>query len=91
MSYRTESLLRVGIATVGFLSAFVAPWWVPMLAIILLAFRFRAWEALLIGLLVDLLWLPTGSPLAQVPFFTIVSIAIVWGFEPLRSQFLIRE
>ena len=91
MSYRTESLLRVGIATVGFLSAFVAPWWVPMLAIILLAFRFRAWEALLIGLLVDLLWLPTGSPLPPGPFFTIVSIAILLGVETPPPSIPIRE
>lgn len=76
--------LRIVVAAIGFLGAIFAPWWVPATCIVLLSIRFRAWEAVLLGLLMDLLWLPAGG----LPLFTAFAIVVVWIFEPLRSEFL---
>ncbi len=80
--------LRIIIAAVGFLGIFVAPSWVPLVCIVLLSLRFRAWEGIVIGLVLDLMWLPLGLPYVHVPFYTLVSILIVWGLEPLRLELL---
>jgi hypothetical protein len=53
----------------------------------LLAIRYRAWETLLIGFLMDFVWLPSGSALHSFPYFMIGSIVLVWIFEPLRVRF----
>jgi hypothetical protein len=87
MSSRAETYLRVLIALSGFWGAVVSPAWVPATCIVLLALRFPSWEALLIGLTVDFLWLPANS--FHLPFFTIFAILVVWAMEPVRSQFLL--
>lgn len=79
--------LRLTLGILGFLAALIAPPWVPMLFIVLLALRFRAIEAIAIGFFVDMLWLPAGFPHA-LPLYTIASIIIVWGLEPLRLEFM---
>jgi len=76
----------LGFAAVA--AAFIAPPWVPLVLIILLSLRFRAWEVPLIGLLMDLLWLPQLS-LQHPPLYTILSLVIVWALEPLRREFLV--
>lgn len=76
---------RIAIAALGFLSAVVLNTWIPALAIIALAVVWRAWEALLLGLAIDLLW----SPFGHMPFFTIGAIFIVWVLEPIRKEFLV--
>ncbi len=78
--------LRVLIAIIGCVGAFVFPVWVPLSAIFILAFFWRAWEAMLIGLLVDFLW----SPVHSIPWIMLGAIAIVWVLEPIRSEFLSR-
>jgi hypothetical protein len=78
-------LLRIAVAVIGFLSAIFLPWWIPVICIIILALRWRAWEAIFLGVFMDLLWL---SPGVGLPLFTIFAIAIVWVFEPLRNEFL---
>lgn len=78
---------RLAIAVIGFLGAIIAPPWVPLLCIIALSLRFRALEAIGIGFFMDMLWLPTAIP-GSWPLFTIASIIIVWGLEPLRLEFL---
>ncbi len=78
--------VRACVSLVGALGVFFAPWWVPALCILFLAIRYPAWEALFIGLLVDLMWLPALG--FSAPLFTIGAITIVWLFAPLRSQFL---
>jgi hypothetical protein len=80
--------LRVTIACIGFIGAIFWPAWVPALCIVLLSVRFRAWEAILLGLFVDLLWLSPQSSFHGFPFFTLGAILVVWAFEPLRSEFL---
>jgi hypothetical protein len=79
--------LRIALAVIGFLGAIFWPWWVPALCILFLSLRWRAWEAILLGVFVDLLWLsPNGFH--ALPLFTIFAIVVVWVFEPLRSEFL---
>lgn len=80
--------LRIFISALGFVSAFLAPPWVTFICIVLLALRWRAAEAIVIGLIVDLMWLPAGSFFETVPLFTLSSILLVWVLEPLRLEFL---
>ncbi len=85
----SRPVLRIAIALLGLISVYVFPTWVPIVCIIVLALRYRAWEAILIGALIDLTWLPAVSLSHALPLYTILSIIVVWGFEPLRQQFLL--
>lgn len=85
MSFGTSA--RVIIGVVGFWGALFAPSWVPILCIVLLSLRWSAPECVVLGFLVDMLWLPGMMPVS-FPLFTIASIIIVWGLEPLRHEFL---
>lgn len=87
MSISFASSARVLIGIVGFWGVLFAPSWVPMLCIVLLSLRWSAPECVILGFLVDMLWLPSIG-LSSLPLFTIASIIIVWGLEPLRHEFL---
>jgi hypothetical protein len=89
MSHPIETSVRIFLGVLGILGTLFAPPWIPAVCIVLLALRFSAWEALFIGLAMDLLWLPTGSLLHPFPFFTVGALLLVWALEPLRRQFLI--
>jgi hypothetical protein len=78
---------RLAIAVIGFLGVVIAPPWVPMICIVVLSLRFRAFEAIAIGFFCDILWLPAALPHA-LPLYTIAAIIVVWGLEPLRLEFL---
>ncbi len=78
--------VRAGIALIGFGSILFAPWWVPVVCMVVLAIRYPAWEAPLIGLCIDLVWLSGGS--VSVPIFTIGAVLGVWLLTPLRNQLL---
>ena len=82
----SEIKIRTAVASIGLLGAFFAPWWIPLLCMIALALRYPAWEVLFIGLVMDLLWLPTTG--FQIPWFLIGGIALIWICAPLRNQFL---
>ncbi|HEY4514326.1 MAG TPA: hypothetical protein VJH69_03295 [Candidatus Paceibacterota bacterium] len=84
---KTITLLRILIAVVGLLSVFIAPPWLPLICMALLALRFPAIETLMIGMLMDFVWLPSGF--GELPLFTIAAIIFVWGLEPLRRELLI--
>ncbi len=84
--YPSETKIRIVVGLVGFVGAFFAPWWVPLVCIILLALRYPSWEALFIGLVMDLLWLPSGG--FHIPVFLTAAIVLVWICAPLRNQFL---
>ncbi len=86
-----QQYVRVAVAVFGILSVFILPWWIPMVCVTILALRYRAWEAILIGVLIDLAWLPSAPSIHTLPIFTIASIIIVWGLEPLRAQFLLPQ
>ena len=55
------TILRIIVAVIGFFSAIFLPWWIPAICIVLLSLRFRAWEAIVLGVFMDLLWLSPGS------------------------------
>ena len=81
-----ENSVRIFLFFFGIFAALYGPPWLSLIPITLVALRFRAWEALLLGLLVDFLWLSAGF---SWPVFLLASIAIVWAFEPLRRELLI--
>lgn len=83
--------LRIILAFIGFIGVIFLPPWVPLVCIVLLALRFRAWEAILIGAFMDFAWLPSGTLIHSLPLFSIAALLIVWGFEPLRAQFLVSQ
>lgn len=80
--------MRIFLAAVGYGSALIGVPWLTALCIVLLAARYRAWEAILLGLFVDFLWLPVEFTTITFPYFTLASLVVVWIFEPLRLQFL---
>jgi len=80
--------LRVVIALIGFVAAIFWTWWIPAICILLLSLRFRAWEAVVLGVFMDMLWLSPDTGFHGLPLFTIYAIAIVWILEPIRSEFL---
>ncbi len=82
----SEIKARILVASVGTFGAFLAPWWVPLVCMGVLAMRYPAWEVLFIGLLMDLLWLPRLG--FEIPFFLIGGIVLLWICAPLRNQFL---
>jgi hypothetical protein len=84
MSSRIRALLFV-FALIG---ALVAPMWVPLLFSAALAVRFRAWEIIGIGLLVDMLYLAPGT-IYGIPFpATIFAVLLLAALEPVRRQLL---
>jgi hypothetical protein len=80
---------RIILGTIGFIGVLFLPPWVPVVCIVLLSLRFRAWEAILLGAFIDITWLPSVASLHSLPLFSIAALLIVWGFEPLRAQFLV--
>ncbi len=87
MSFPLENKVRIYLFLVGILAVVFAPPWMPLLVMLVCALRYAAWEVLLIGLLADFVWLP-ATPVS-LPLFTITSLVLVWGLEPLRREFLI--
>ena len=82
--------MRIGI-TIGTIIAllFASPLFV-VLGIGALALRWRAWEVLLIGLLIDMIYVPLGGFLG-IPFpATIIALLVVWGLEPFRDQLYLK-
>lgn len=82
----SETKIRFVVGGIGVLGAFFLPWWVPLVCMVALALRYPAWEVLVIGLLMDLLWLPGQG--FELPVFLITGIVLVWICAPLRQQFL---
>lgn len=80
-------MIRLLIAVVGFVGALFGIVWIPISCIVLLALRFRSWEALVLGLMIDLTWMPLGEGFT-LPIFTLGSIFIVWALEPLRLELI---
>ncbi len=62
-------------------------WWVGALVALALCLRYRAWEVVLFGAFLDVLWFPSGA-LHGIPVATGAALVVVWAFEPLRRQFM---
>ncbi len=86
MSFLIKNRVRLFLFSLGVLGVIFAPPWVPLIAIGSSAFLYPAWEVLVIGLFADFVWLP-ADPIS-LPIFTILSLIMVWGLEPLRREFL---
>ncbi len=82
------TFFRIVIFAIGVLSAIFLYPWVTALCIVALSIRYRAIEAIGLGMLLDFLWLPHDTVLTMFPLCTIVALVVVWGFEPLRLEFL---
>lgn len=80
--------VRSILTIVGALGAVFFSPWVTAVCIVALAIRYRSVEAIALGALLDFLWLPHDTLLTMFPLCTIVALAIVWGFEPLRMEYL---
>jgi len=90
MSFLSVANVRPALGLLGLFCAVIAAPWVTLLVMIILALRYRAWEVLVLGLLVDLLWFP-GLSQGVFPLFTLAGLALVWGLAPLRREFLIEK
>lgn len=77
-----RTLLAIGMYVSIFFS-----WWMGALCALALALRYRAWEVILFGVCVDVVWAPHDM-LYGLPAATLAAIALVWLLEPLRRQFL---
>jgi hypothetical protein len=62
-------------------------WWIGAIFALALCLRYRAWEVVLFGVLLDILWLPSGA-FYGIPVATGVALVTVWALEPLRRQFM---
>lgn len=81
--------VRPLITGIAFASALFAPPWMPMICAGALALRWRAWEVLPLGMLIDMLYLPAGQFFLGIPFpATLAALVLLWGFEPLRRQLM---
>lgn len=80
--------LRSILTGVGAIAAIFFTPWITAVCIVVLSVRYRAIEAVALGALLDFLWLPHTSHLTYFPLCTLVTLIIVWGFEPLRMEFL---
>jgi hypothetical protein len=70
-----------------FSAIFFSPW-ITAICIVALAVRYRAVEAIVLGSILDFMWLPHDTLLYSFPLCTLIAAFIVWGFEPLRLEFL---
>ena len=80
--------MRITLTLVGIAAIFFGPAWVGMLCMVLLSIRWSAWEVILMGALIDILWQPSTYA-HGIPVATLLSIALVWVLLPLRAQLLI--
>jgi hypothetical protein len=80
--------MRLLLFILALISVLFLPSWLFVVCVAISAFRYRAWEMLFLGLSLDFAWLGTVSLLHSLPFFTIVSLILLWGLEPLRKELL---
>ncbi|MEK7509881.1 MAG: hypothetical protein AAB605_04190 [Patescibacteria group bacterium] len=81
---------RVLLALAALVSVFVGPWWATLILALALCLRYRAWEVIGLGLLMDLLYMPFPFVLSveTLPWGTIVALILVFGLEPFRRRLL---
>jgi hypothetical protein len=80
--------LRIMLLSLGIISAVALSPWVTAVCIVVLSVRYRALEAILLGALLDTLWLPTEALSLYIPICTISACILVLGFTQLRSAFI---
>lgn len=81
-----QRFIHVALAVAAFFCALFAPVWLTILLAIVLAVAWQAWEVIVLGVLLDLLYLPPEG-LWHIPMpMTIAAIALVWVMIPLRER-----
>ncbi len=81
--------LRAFIGGISFASVLFAPPWVPIIGAGILAARFRAWEIVLLGAFIDILYVPPGG-IWGIPIpATLTAFILLVGFEPFRKKLLV--
>lgn len=79
-------MIHLAVAILAFLSALFAPVWLTFILALILVILWEAWEVILLGLLIDLLYLPPeGFFYIPMPA-TLLAIAVVWATIPLRKR-----
>ena len=82
-------MLRAFIGGISFASVLFAPPWVPIIGVGILALRFRAWEILFLGAMIDIIYVPPGG-IYGVPIpATLIALVLLSGLEPFRKKLLI--
>jgi hypothetical protein len=84
-------MIRIALAIVGLVSTIFFLPLVTFICAIVLSIRYRAWEVIIMGALLDLVWSPYDVSWHTIPIYTLIALALVWGLEPLRAQFLLKE
>lgn len=80
---------RIVLFAAGLVSIVFAPPWVPFLFAVALAARWFAWEAVLLGLAIDLVYLAAPGTFFNIPFpATLATVVILLVCEPLRQRLL---
>lgn len=81
--------VRAFVTGLAFAGALFASPWIPFVCAVVLAARWRAWEIIVLGVCVDLLYLPLSQTVLGFPFpATIIALALLWGFEPFRRRLI---
>ena len=80
-------ILRASIALVALAATVYGAGGIVLVAIITDGIVFAAWEIVLIALLFDLTWTPSIS-FHSLPWYTLLSIALLWSSEPIRRELL---
>ena len=91
-SNNNQQSFRIILDIALFVSVIFAPPWIAALFACALAARWRAWEVIVAGMLMDFLWMPASVSFLSVhsiPWVTLISIALVFCLEPLRRQLLL--
>ena len=82
-------MIRAFLGGLSFAGALFAPPWLPLVCAGVLTVRFRAWEVLILGALIDLLYVPAGG-LYGIPIpATLTAFILLIGFEPIRRKLLL--
>ena len=84
--------VRITLAIILFASVIFAPPWFAAIFAVALVVRWRAYEVIAAGMLMDFLWLPFSVPFLSfhtLPFATLIAITLVFALEPLRRQLLL--
>lgn len=79
--------MRIALALLALFSALFFPAYITAALMILSCIRYPAYEMLFVGLLTDFLWHPAGL---HLPYFTLIALIALWGFAPLRKEFMPR-
>ncbi len=82
-------MIRAFIGGLSFASVLFAPPWLPLIGAGMLTVRFRAWEVIALGALIDLLYVPPGGFFGVPIPATLTAFILLVGFEPIRRKLLV--